>query len=76
MGSVTISTPTRLTACSISDDVISPSFFDSSSATLSKKKNLITLRMKGWQLETFKESYSHKMNSGISLFKKVMMERK
>jgi predicted Fe-S protein YdhL (DUF1289 family) len=31
---------------------------------------LITSRMKGWQLETFKESYKYKMNNGISLFKK------
>ena len=45
MGAVTISTPTRLTACSISDDVISSSFFDSSSTILSRKKNLITFRM-------------------------------
>ena len=45
MGAVTISTPTRLTACSISDDVTSSSFLDNSSATLSRKKNLITLRI-------------------------------
>ena len=45
MGSVTISTPTRRTACSISDDVIAPSFLDNSSTTLSRKKNLITLRI-------------------------------
>ena len=36
---------------------------------------LITSRMKGWQLETFKESYQHKMNSGISLFKKNLLEK-
>ena len=43
-----------------------------------KFKNLstITLRMKGWQLNTFKESYKHKINSGISLFKKNILENK
>ena len=43
-----------------------------------KLKNLesITSRMKGWQLETFKESYDHKMNNGISLFKKNLLEKK
>ena len=37
-----------------------------------KEENLklITSRMQGWKLETFKESYSHKKNKGISLFKK------
>ena len=36
-----------------------------------KKKNLILLvqRMSGWQLETFKESYSNKIRTGISLYK-------
>ena len=43
-----------------------------------KQKNLrlITTRMKGWQLETFKESYEHKKNRGISLFKKEQLEKK
>jgi len=41
-----------------------------------KNLELIASRMKGWQLETFKESYSHKMNSGISLFKKNLLEKK
>ena len=37
-----------------------------------KKINLeeIQTRMNGWQLESFKESYNHKIKSGISLFKK------
>mgnify|MGYP001388768016 FL=1 len=37
-----------------------------------KKNNLneIQKRMNGWQLESFKESYSHKIKNGISLFKK------
>ena len=41
-----------------------------------KKENLkiILTRMKGWQLETFKESYEHKKNKGISLFKKKLLE--
>ena len=41
----------------------------------SKNLGLITSRMKGWQLETFKESYNHKMNNGISLFKKNLLEK-
>jgi predicted Fe-S protein YdhL (DUF1289 family) len=32
--------------------------------------NEIQARMSGWQLETFKESYRHKTEHGISLFKK------
>ena len=37
-----------------------------------KKNNLLELekRLNGWQLESFKESYKHKVESGISLFKK------
>ena len=43
-----------------------------------KSKNLetITKRMKGWQLNTFQESYNHKKNNGISLFKKNLLEKK
>jgi predicted Fe-S protein YdhL (DUF1289 family) len=43
-----------------------------------KEENLklIASRMKGWQLETFKESYSHKKNKGISLFKKNQLINK
>ena len=42
-----------------------------------KKNNLkeITQRMEGWQLETFKESYKHKLKNGISLFKKNLLEK-
>ena len=36
---------------------------------------IITTRMKGWQLNTFKESYNHKIKEGISLFKKSMLEK-
>ena len=43
-----------------------------------KKSNLneITKRMSGWQLESFRESYGHKTKSGISLFKKHLIEEK
>ena len=41
-----------------------------------KMNNLeeITSRMKGWQLETFKQSYDHKVRQGISLYKKSLLE--
>ena len=37
-----------------------------------KKENLIILekRLTGWQLRSFKESYKNKVETGISLFKK------
>ena len=37
-----------------------------------KQNNLeiIRKRLTGWQLDSFKESYKHKINNGISLFKK------
>ena len=40
-----------------------------------KKQNLedSQMRMQGWQLESFKESYEHKKNNGISLFKKKQL---
>ena len=43
-----------------------------------KQENLqlIATRMQGWQLETFKESYEHKKNKGISLFKKEQLDKK
>ena len=43
-----------------------------------KKENLkiIINRMQVWQLETFKESYNHKIAKGISLFKKNLLEEK
>jgi len=43
-----------------------------------KSNNLeeIISRMKGWQLDAFKESYKHKLNNGISLFKKSLLEKK
>ena len=42
----------------------------------SKNLEIIISRMRGWQLETFKESYDHKKNKGISLFKKKMLDIK
>ena len=45
---------------------------DESTSEKWKENNLkeIQTRMYGWQLESFKESYNHKINNGISLFKK------
>ena len=42
-----------------------------------KKANLeeIKIRMQGWQLNTFEESYNHKIKQGISLFKKKLLEK-
>ena len=41
-----------------------------------KKENLkeIERRLTGWQLESFKESYGHKIKNGISLFKKSIIK--
>ena len=43
-----------------------------------KKNNLnvITKRMSGWQLESFKEFYEHKVKNGISLFKQYSIQEK
>ena len=51
---------------------------DESTSEEWKLKNLneITERMKGWQLDTFKESYNHKIKNGVSLFKKNILEKK
>ena len=40
-----------------------------------KKNNIIEnqKRMNGWQLESFKDSYNHKIKHGISLLKKKMI---
>ena len=39
-----------------------------------KKENLkiIKNRLTGWQLESFEESYTYKIENGISLFKKSL----
>ena len=42
----------------------------------SKNLEIITTRMKGWQLNTFRESYNHKVKNGISLFKKNLLGKK
>tara|TARA_A100000164_G_scaffold83896_1_gene71654 strand:- start:921 stop:1169 length:249 start_codon:yes stop_codon:yes gene_type:complete len=41
-----------------------------------KRKNLteIRKRLQGWQLESFEESYKHKLENGISLLKKEMLK--
>ena len=41
-----------------------------------KKDNLINTqkRLTGWQLESFKDSYKHKLENGISLFKKNLVK--
>ena len=41
-----------------------------------KKENLslIIKRMSGWQLETFKQSYSNKIKTGLSLFKQNLIK--
>ncbi len=43
-----------------------------------KKANLSLLRsrMKGWQLDTFNESYNNKIKEGVSLFKKNNIQKK
>ncbi len=40
-----------------------------------KKENLIIIekRLTGWQLKSFKESYQNKIKTGISLFKKNLI---
>ncbi len=40
-----------------------------------KKENIINIqkRLNGWQLDSFKDSYKHKIENGISLFKKNLL---
>ena len=40
-----------------------------------KNDNLIDIqkRLSGWQLESFEDSYQHKLENGISLFKKNLV---
>ena len=35
-----------------------------------KNLEIMKKRLSGWQLESFNESYKHKINNGVSLFKK------
>ena len=41
-----------------------------------KNDNLTNIqkRLTGWQLESFKDSYKHKIKNGISLFKKNLIK--
>ena len=39
-------------------------------SALSQNLKEIQNRMKGWQLESFRESYDNKVKKGVSLFKK------
>ena len=41
-----------------------------------KSNNLKTIkkRLSGWQLKSFNESYKHKINNGISLYKKSLIK--
>ena len=36
---------------------------------------ILIQRMSGWQLETFKESYEHKLKTGVSLYKQVSLKK-
>ena len=40
-----------------------------------KRKNLLIIknRLTGWQLDSFEESYTYKIENGISLFKKNLI---
>ena len=51
---------------------------DEKTTILWKKENLSLLmqRMSGWQLDTFKESYSNKIKTGLSLFKQSFIKDK
>jgi predicted Fe-S protein YdhL (DUF1289 family) len=42
-----------------------------------KEENINELikRIMGWQLESFKESYEHKIKTGISIFKKNQIKK-
>jgi predicted Fe-S protein YdhL (DUF1289 family) len=43
---------------------------DTSNKWKSHNLTIIQKRLTGWQLESFKDSYKHKIEYGISLFKK------
>ena len=38
---------------------------------MSQNLKIIRTRLNGWQLESFNESYDHKIKNGQSLFKKA-----
>ena len=37
--------------------------------------NLLIQRMSGWQLETFQQSYSNKIKTGLSLYKQNLVKK-
>jgi len=45
---------------------------EKTTSDLWKKSNIANIqkRLSGWQLESFKDSYQHKIKKGMSLFKK------
>ena len=49
---------------------------DENTKVIWKEENLklLILRMSGWQLETFKESYSNKVKTGLSLYKQNLIK--
>tara|TARA_B100000029_G_scaffold457895_1_gene486948 strand:+ start:437 stop:685 length:249 start_codon:yes stop_codon:yes gene_type:complete len=49
---------------------------DEKTSTEWKKNNLTEIqnRLNGWQLKSFKESYQHKINNGVSLYKKANLK--
>jgi len=49
---------------------------DESTKFIWKKENikLLIQRMSGWQLETFQQSYSNKIKTGISLYKQILIK--
>jgi len=49
---------------------------DESTKFIWKKENikLLIQRMSGWQLETFQQSYSNKIKTGISLYKQSLIK--
>tara|TARA_B100001029_G_scaffold178621_1_gene185834 strand:+ start:949 stop:1197 length:249 start_codon:yes stop_codon:yes gene_type:complete len=49
---------------------------DEKTSTEWKENNLTEIqnRLEGWQLKSFKESYQHKINNGVSLYKKANLK--
>jgi len=47
---------------------------DTSNQWKNNNLNEIQKRLTGWQLESFKDSYKHKIENGISLFKKNLIK--
>ena len=47
---------------------------DTSNQWKNDNLNEIQKRLTGWQLESFRDSYKHKIENGISLFKKNLIK--